>query len=729
MNNNTGGIIRQLDALTASQIAAGEVVERPFSVVKELVENSIDAGARHITVRLTAGDDGQYIEEIQVVDDGCGMLPVDLHNAFGRHATSKLGSADELSLVRTLGFRGEALPSIAAVSRVELQSCAIGADCGYGVLAAEGRVDDTGEVAISQGTKITARDLFYNTPARKKFLKSYVTETGLVSRLIGELILSRPDIAFTLQIDGRMVLRSPGGGSMEKAVLAVYGAQVMAALRPVSLSQGDVGISGFVSAPPFARSSRRYYHFFVNGRLVRSKELGTIIDTAYHSLMPEGRHPLVVLYFDLRTADVDVNVHPAKTEIRFKQLTVLREVLLAAVRRALAVQQDIPAAPALSGGNTAWDLRNNMQDQTNAANDIHKSYQNGENNYIYASPDRFLTPRLAAEGALDFAKEPVIKPEKNSQINTDKDWEVNNEVQAADSTAAEPMVDLKELSTPEEITSLLRGEEKKSPDFASRLFQNLLANAPGKKTEYRRDDGEWLAENFGVTYMEQYNAPSSTQQQLFAGESNLFLALKPLGQLNNSYIIAVLNEDLYIIDQHAAHERILYEEFSLAFLIDSKETSLLAVPVSVDVGDLHAELLLNNITRLADFGFVLEHFGGSTFVLRGVPLWFVRGSESLNQRKSEIYQSDHKGFFLDIFDMLLETAEDETLDIARLNRLELFTKACKSAVKANQRLNGQEISWLLHNLAECDKPQTCPHGRPTYFKMTDAEIRRRFMRS
>lgn len=750
MNNNTSGIIRRLDALTASQIAAGEVVERPFSVVKELVENSIDAGARHITVRLTADDDGQYIEDIQVVDDGCGMLPVDLHNAFGRHATSKLGSADDLALVRTLGFRGEALPSIAAVSRVELQSCAAGADCGYGVLAADGRVEDIGEVAISQGTRITVRQLFYNTPARRKFLKSYATETGLVSRLIGELILSRPDIAFTLQIDGRQVLRSPGGGNLDKAVLAVYGAQVAAELRPVAYRMGSVDISGFVSAPPFARSSRRYYHFFVNGRLVRSKELGAIIDTAYHSLMPEGRHPLVVLYFDLPTADVDVNVHPAKTEIRFKKLAEVREALLPAVRQALAPRR----------ANTAeqpgiWQLLQNMGAKPIAVNSapvddpIPAAENTGAVKYLDIDPVPTGAARQAAEAALDFNTEPIIEPDRKETGVVTEDMTTDNvraEAKANDDlpkesgadTAADaaempvtddPAVDLKNLSTPQEITSLLRDSDKKDPDFASKFFMNLLANAPGKKVEYRRDDGDWLAENFGITYMEDYNKPQSTQQQLWGAEDNLFMALKPLGQLNNSYIIATLGEDLYIIDQHAAHERILYEEFSLAFLIDNKETSLLAVPVSVDVGDLHAELLLNNITRLADFGLVLEHFGGSTFVLRGVPLWFVRGSESLSQRKSEVYQADYKGFFLDVFDMLLETAEDEVLDIARLNRLELFTRACKSAVKAHQRLNGQEISWLLHNLAECDKPQTCPHGRPTYFKMTDAEIRRRFMRS
>ncbi len=803
--NSDSGIIRQLDPLTASRIAAGEVVERPYSVVKELVENAIDAGAGHITVKLAANkadsdageESGKFIDTIQVIDDGCGMLPVDMHQAFGRHATSKLGSADDLSIVRTLGFRGEALPSIAAVSRVEMQSCATGAECGFRVEAAEGEVRDSGVVAMSGGTVITVRNLFYNTPARKKFLKSYATETGLVSRLIGELMLSRPDIAFSLQIDGRQVLRSPGGGSIEKAILSVYGAQVMAALKPVSYRQGDVGISGYVSLPPFARSSRRYYHFFVNGRLVRSKELGAIIDTAYHSLMPEGRHPLVALYFDLPTMDVDVNVHPAKTEIRFKKLSEVREAMLPAVRQALSPRQSVqPVQPVRSGNymqsgkaqsgkagqvsqSTVWDLLEKMgakpvaagesENNIKSENDINNIKENNikDEGVRYADVMSEIAElsgqsgllagrvRAAEDGmpVLDFEEEMsgkfsgdfygndkaldniMVTGDDMGDMTDDKKTENAAENIKQDvEQSIEPEInvediDLKSLSTPQEVTSLLTGKGNSTPDFASRLFENLLANAPGEKVEYRRDDGDWLAENFGITYMEDYNRSESEQTQLFGGDVNLFLALHPIGQLNNSYIIATLGEDLYVIDQHAAHERILYEEFSLAFMIDDRETSLLAVPVSVDVGDLHAELLLNNITRLADFGFVLEHFGGSTFVLRGVPLWFVRGSESMNQRKSEIYQTDCRGFFLDVFDMMLETAEDEVLDIARLNRLELFTKACKSAIKANQRLNGQEISWLLHNLAECEKPQTCPHGRPTYFKMTDAEIRHRFMRS
>lgn len=691
------GVIKQLDSLTASQIAAGEVVERPVSVVKELLENAIDAAASRIEVQLTADDELSQIAEIRVIDNGRGILPVDLPLAFGRHATSKLSSAADLDSVHTLGFRGEALPSIAAVSRVEICSCAQGENCAWQVKAADGNVSQPQEAALAQGTRVIVRDLFYNTPARKKFLKSYATETGAISRLVGDFILSRPDIAFSLQIDGRQVLRSSGApgqtaASPSKAVLAVYGAQVLAELKAVNHACGEVSVSGFASMPPFARSSRRYYHFFVNGRLTKSPELNAIIDDAYQSLLPEKRYPLVILHLQLPTASIDINVHPAKTEIRFKQLAAVREAVLPAVRLALLPK----TAP------------ENMPNAAHSPSDIDQTKFEPYNEDFVRN---FMSNDLLVDDEQNRAAEPSISLG-------------DVELQPRAGKPAEPLPDLQKMSNAE-LTNLLGNQQKDEPDFAAKMFQNLMAGAPGTKVDYKRDDGEWLAENFGVTYLDE---PQPEQPSLFAADDNLFMALKPLGQLNNSYIIATLNEDLYIIDQHAAHERILYEEFALAYMLDCRESSQLAAPVSVDIGDLQTELLLNNINRLADCGFVLEHFGGSTFVIRAIPLWYVRGAESQHKRKSNIYDNDIKGFFLDILELLLDNNE-KVLDIASLSQQELFTKACKSAIKANEHLNGPEISWLLHNLAECEQPQTCPHGRPIFFKLTDAEIRRRFMRS
>ena len=706
------GIIKQLDSLTASQIAAGEVVERPVSVVKELIENSIDAAASRIDVQLWADDELQQIAEIRVIDNGRGILPVDLPLAFGRHATSKLTSAADLDAVHTLGFRGEALPSIAAVSRVEITSLAEGENCAWQVSAADGNVSTPQEAALAKGTRVIVRDLFYNTPARKKFLKSYATETGAISKLLGDFILARPDIAFSLQIDGRQVLRAPGGTSAQanpsKAVLAVYGAQVLAELKPVSWENAPLSISGYASMPPFARSSRRYYHFFVNGRLIKSPELNTIIDDAYQSMMPEKRYPLVILHLQLPPDSIDVNVHPAKTEIRFKQLAAVRELVLPALRQALLPKTVSTATEKVNPADLTPAAAINTD--TDANLDFLGDFMTKETKHN----------RLAESGISLGGLELTPKATPANQSN----------LPPVDITA-----DLTNLQG-KDITSLLGSKQQEEPDFATRLFQSLMASAPGTKVEYKQDDGEWLAENYGITYLQNTAEPTNEQTKLFGGEAkeeNLFLALKPLGQLNNSYIIATLNEDLYIIDQHAAHERILYEEFALAYALDCRESSMLAAPVSIDVGDLQTELLLNNINQLADCGFVLEHFGASSFVIRAVPLWYVRGAESDNRRKSSIYDNDIKGFFLDIFELLLNNAEqdgaNQVLDIARLIQQELFTKACKSAVKANEHLNGQEISWLLYNLAECEQPQTCPHGRPTFFKLTDAEIRRRFMRS
>lgn len=707
------GIIKQLDSLTASQIAAGEVVERPVSVVKELIENSIDAAASHIEVRLSANDELSQIGEIWVIDNGRGILAVDLPQAFGRHATSKLSCAADLDAVLTLGFRGEALPSIAAVSRVEICSCTPNDNCAWQVQAAEGEISQPQEAALAKGTRVIVRDLFYNTPARKKFLKSYATETGAISKLVGDFILARPDIAFSLQIDGRQVLRSAGGGDPTKAVLAVYGSQVLADLKTVSLPGDRISVSGFASMPPFARSSRRYYHFFVNGRLIKSPELNGIVDDAYRSMMPEKRYPLVILHLQVPPKSIDVNVHPAKTEIRFKRLAEIHDAVLPALRQAL-----LPTV--------------------NASNNLNANKPTANN------PPAAIKPDTKPNDNIDFLRDFMSNANDNANFNNPAT--ANRPAKPA-RRAAEPSLSLggldlqptpkaeqaapnfKEMSGPE-LTNLLSKQQNDEPDFAARLFQNLMANAPGAKIDYKRDDGEWLAENFGVTYLDN-PVEQSAQPSLFGNPAadNLFLALKPLGQLNNSYIIAALGEDLYIIDQHAAHERILYEEFALAYALDCRESSQLAAPVTIDVGDLQTELLLNNINRLADCGFVLEHFGGSSFVIRAVPLWYVRGAESGHQRKSNIYDNDIKGFFLDVFELMLASADEQTLDIAALSQQELFTTACKSAIKAKEHLNGQEISWLLHNLAECDQPQTCPHGRPTFFKITDAEIRRRFMRS
>lgn len=838
--NINQGIIKMLDSHTANQIAAGEVVERPLSVVKELAENAIDAGSTRIEIRLIGDKKKSYINEMQVVDNGCGMVPADMKAAFGRHATSKIASIEELNHVHTLGFRGEALPSIASVSKVSLKSCPKDALTGYEIAVEEGKISNLGEVAMSQGTKIIIKDLFYNTPARKKFMKTYATECGQISNLVSELILSRPDIAFVLEIDGRKVLHSTGSNNVEKAILAVYGAEVVENLCVVDLNAkdlntkdqtGDVTVRGFVSRPPFSRASRRYYHYFVNGRMVKSKELSNILETAYHSLMPENRYPVAILYFEVPTNTVDVNVHPAKTEIRFNQLQKVQQVAMEAIKSALvpkveiksAIQQEILPFTPQKTQVTMKDNKNIEENMTNkttinktSIKDIldlkaKNATQNSENSE--ADKKERLHQEFTAVANLLNPKTPVkeeVETEENLKLETQKEqplaedglaflkaflvnddnddedddddiseeiWAKIREVEKIDFFAAEPTMSMNddvEIKTEAEETpaqpvheavhetsqdearhgitvddlkaaaanaetadfnkdevdllSLVTNDSGNDSDFAESFFKGLIAMGPGHKVEYPRDDAQWLADNYGITYIEAYSEVSATQPKLFTTEANLFKALHPMGQLNNSYIIASLNDELYIIDQHAAHERVLFEEFHNAFKANNAETSMLAVPVTVEIGNLKKELLFNNIDKMADFGFVLEYFGDASFIIRGVPLWYAKGSESNRKNKSEIYANDIKGFFIEIMDNIIDE-KAATMDISILNQEEIFSMACKSAVKANDKLTKQEISWLLYNMSECEKPQTCPHGRPTYFKMTDDEIRKRFMRS
>ena len=344
MVENTG-IIQVLDEFTTNQIAAGEVVERPLSVVKELVENAIDAGSSRITIQVEDGG----LEIIKVVDNGCGISKQDIPMAFLRHATSKIQTADDLFNIHTMGFRGEALPSIASVSIMEIASRKQDALAGYTFVIENNNIDFLGEVGMPVGTQVTVKSLFYNTPVRKKFMKTPAAEMAYIIALVGQFILANPNIAFTLQSQGKIVLNSAGRGDLQQAIVSVYGRQMADAMTKLDYS-GRISVSGYVSLPPFSRGSRKYYNFFVNDRLVKSKELANIIELAYDTLLPSGRYPAVILAVEVPADNIDVNVHPAKTEIRFHDLGLIKEDVLKAlttVLRATAESSGMLAAVAL----------------------------------------------------------------------------------------------------------------------------------------------------------------------------------------------------------------------------------------------------------------------------------------------------------------------------------------------------------------------------------------------
>ncbi len=577
------GKIVLLDENTANKIAAGEVVDRPASVVKELVENSLDAGATRVDVAVAGGG----LELIRVVDDGCGLAPEDVPLALQRHATSKIRTAEDISRVLTLGFRGEALPSIAAVSRFRLATRQPSDLAGTLALVEGGRILALEEHGCPAGTEISVKDLFFNTPARLKFIKSEGAETAKITDTVQRLALSRPDISISLTVNGRPLLTTAGNGSLADVCCQVYGRQAVKLFLPVDWQGAKLRLTGYVSHPSLARANRSLQSFFVNKRFVRSPLLSDALQTAYQTLLTRGRFPAAVLFITADTAEVDVNVHPAKREVRFSgERDVYRDVL-AGVRQA---------------------LKNDLL--------VHKmTHQSLERSL----PERAVWP--ATSQAFSFAAEQAALPY----------------FATADPASATPAA-----------------------------------------AESRQDEGS-------------------------------FPVLAVLGRAAGGYILAQKDTgDLYIIDQHAAHERVLYE-----LLLDEAQSGQLPVqeivPLVFQFDPVSAQSLEKSLKILARAGLTFESFGNNSFILRTVPLFY---RHCLNQDE--------------IQEMLAATAE--TGEEPALFEETVKMMACQAAIKADQVLAREEMSSLLSDLRGAKQPYTCPHGRPTTMLITAPELAKFFRR-
>lgn len=618
--------IHLLDMHTANQIAAGEVAERPASVVKELTENAIDAGATKITVRLY----DQRCEKIRVVDNGAGMSAPELRLAVQRHATSKIRKAADLDTLSTLGFRGEALPSIAAVSRLTIISRQQESDIAYTVKVEDGKASIPEACAAAAGTTVLVEDLFYNAPARRKFLKSPRTELGLISDLIGKLAVAYPHIAFTLINGNHRLIVTDGSGEASRAVLAVYGRDTLLELLEISAEQ-PFPISGFVSKPSLNRSNRNGYSFFVNSRSVRSRELTLAVDEAYATLLPKDRYAQAILFLTLPPDSVDVNVHPAKLEVKFRDNTAIRQAVVGAIKNTLLKNMDAlphlsmlapkpidiqPAAPLpTSGSCLPYDIRASLAERRQLQGvDLYRALHRG-----------------------DYSGN-IIRDQVMSL---------------------------------EEIEKLL---EKADADEAGVVpHQTTIEDTPQKKRIYSR--------------------------------------LHPLGQLAGAFIVAAGDRELYLIDQHAAAERVNYERIAKrAREQEGDDSAMLALPLPLSLSPSDAAIITDMMLRLRELGFILEHFGDNSYVIRGVPAWYDG--------------SDAEGLLRDVLELLKEGG-----DTLGLHKEKLFAVACKQSVKANRYLSPPQISSLLLELDDCENSATCPHGRPIACIITVDEIRKRFLRS
>jgi len=601
-----------LDELTINQIAAGEVVERPVSVVKELVENSLDAGASRIIVDLEEGG----LSSITVVDDGCGMSEEDLLLAFERHATSKIRSVSDLSRIGTLGFRGEAIPSIAAISRMFFTTRVPQAINGTRAEVEGGALVAVVPAGCPPGSTVVVKDLFFNTPVRKKTMKSPSFEGSLCGETISRLALTRPDVSFELRTNGRRVFYSTGSGSLLDTLISVYGAQQAREMIPVDAAASGTRVKGFTAKPALSRSSRNHITTIINGRYVQCAAVKGAVEEAYRTLLPRGRSPVAVLELTVAPEMLDVNVHPAKLEVRLLEEGEVAALVTCSLKDVLRIRTSIPSL----------------------------------NIYQTAAGGRKEKRRsLPVSGSR-------IYNEYNQQVKAEFDLKKE-----------ELNIGLKEESQP-------------------------------------------MVNHFESIAMELPNDAAAEENNDYVSTQNKLPVLNVLAWLKPTFILAGGDDGLYLIDQHAAHERVLYEE-CLAHEME-KPVQCLLLPATMELDYREVAILSERIIWFNEAGFLIEHFGGNTFLLRGVPPHFP--------------ESQAKEFLLDMLDYFRERGPGAS-------RIEFFNHlasaiACRNAVKAGERLSQASMEALLDRLARTENPFTCPHGRPTIINLSYEDLEKKFKR-
>ncbi len=558
--------IKALSPRVVARIAAGEVVERPASVVKELVENSLDAGATQISVEVEGGG----VSLIRVTDNGIGIPSSEVELAFERYATSKIDDLDDLESISSLGFRGEALPSITAVAQVDMTTCADGERMGTNLILKDGAITERSAKGRSQGTTVSVFNLFRKIPARLKFLKSVSTENSHIANVVSQYALAFPKVKFSLSIDGRVALNTPGSGKLLDSIAAVYGAEIAGNMIKVRSETSAPKVTGMVGLPRVSRSGRGNLSFFVNRRWVNSRMLARAVEEAYHGLLMVGRHPVAVINISLPAEEVDVNIHPTKSEVKFANERAVFSAVYHAVRQALAEQTPVPS--------------------------------------------------------VEKAARPVFP-----------------------SAVREP-------------------------------------SAP-----------VYSGVDVGIS-----QPPSPTP-------STALPVLRVLGQLDNSYIIAEGPDGLYLIDQHAAHERILFEKIERQRAQQEIEVQGLLEPTPLEVSPRQESELWAHYQELAEFGFSIEPFGGSTFLVRAVPVL--------------VHDKDWVGMLRELLDSISEGDKSHWTEVVTT------TMACHGAVRAGQTLSDAEMRELVRQLEQADSPHTCPHGRPAMIHLSYGQLKRDFGRT
>ena len=623
-------IIHVLDEATRNKIAAGEVVERPASCIKELVENAIDAGAHAIEVEIADG--GQSY--MRVTDDGCGMSPEDAHKCIIRHGTSKISSVEDIFAITSLGFRGEAVPSIAAVSHMQITTRQADDDFATHLILDGGEITAEDQAGAPVGTTMEVSDLFYNTPARRKFLKSERTESSKISEMVTKLALANPAIAFTFTNNGRTTMKTGGTGDLRETIANIYGANVARDVFAVSADQDGISLEGYVGKPSVLKSNRNWQTCIVNHRIVHNPLMFKAIDNAYHAMLPKSGYPFAMLHLHVDPATIDVNVHPAKTEIKFSDEQAVYRAIYHSIVTALVVQEKPEAIAKTIGVDVGAVPKGGPQEKATSQSAARTAPLSGEP--LADGPDR------AQKGLL--GESPA--------------WGAR--------------------------------QERGGADQPSLFSQALAQHGQGGPSE-------------ATSVVSEAAAPKI----VFDGDDDVFI---PLGEVADCFIIAKKGQDLYIVDQHAAHERIRYDTFCKR--VERMPSQQLLTPEFVDVDSDDMTLLLERKDVFNDLGYTYSEAGPTTLRVEEVPC--------------DLQTSDIADSLKDICLLLHDQKEP---DKAMVRHRSLAYLSCHGAVKAGDSLNIRQMKQLLDDLFHTEKPYVCPHGRPTIIRFTPKELAHLFKRT
>lgn len=686
--------IHVLDSRTIDRIAAGEVVERPASVVKELVENAIDAGSTAITVEAKEGG----IEFIRVTDNGCGIEREQLPTAFLRHATSKIEDADDLNHIASLGFRGEALSSIAAVSRVEIITKRKENLTGTRMVLEGAKEQSIDEIGAPDGTTFLMRNLFFNTPVRRKFLKQPATEGSYITDLMEHLALSRPDISFKFVLGNQTRFHTSGNGDLREVIYRIYGREIAAQLVPIQMEENGIKVEGYLGKPVLVRSNRNFEIYFINGRFIRSGVIAKAIEEGYKQYLMQHKFPLCVLHITMDTETVDVNVHPSKMDVRFSDGMAFARMLSENIATTLRNREMIPDA--------------SLEDEKSIRK---KEQEDRKASWKEHTPEVFEKKREESYRVMEAAKYEAVPKDRREFIQKPIWQEAHAGIQTS---IRKPESVSARTEEPNPVTAAT--PETKEDDF-------FVEAAPLEPRAETSSEPVICPETAEVIEPKE-DSPAQTQpkdkepevkvvQQMNLFEEKLLSVqnrsrYRIIGQVFDTYWLIQFEDKLFIIDQHAAHEKVKYERLMKQFHEKSVISQRLMPPIIVSLTGQEESILHTYEDAFSQLGFEIEAFGGNEYALRSVPV--------------DLYGCSERELFLAVLDELSqETGNRGSFQVIEEK---IASMSCKAAVKGNNRLSLQEADQLIDELLTLDNPYNCPHGRPTIIAMTETDLEKKFKR-